>query len=92
MGLREGKTGLKYPNVRCDDHPGLEEPGYMVCVHVISGGEGVGYLERATNETLGVVCCKACWVSRDNGNDFIDTNFVLSCAAGMREKGYLASA
>jgi hypothetical protein len=83
---------VKYPMVICSDHPRLEEPGYLVCVHVISGKEVVGYLERATGKELGVVCCKACWISHNNDEPFIIENFILSCAAGLREKGLLASA
>jgi hypothetical protein len=81
---------LRYPYVECDAHPGEREPGYIVCPHVFEGGP-IAHLERATEDNLGALSCAACYARR-NDRDFVTNTFVLSCAAGLREKGLLASA
>ena len=81
---------IKYPNVACADHPGIIEPGYMVCVHVLQDKLRMEHLERATPTELGVACCQACLIESQNMT--LNGNFRIACAAGLREQGLLASA
>jgi hypothetical protein len=81
----------KYPFIECDAHPGEREPGYMVCRHVMWEAAEVIHLDRATPVDLGVICCQVCHEHREDSL-YLENNFVISCAASMRERGLLASA
>lgn len=54
----------KYPNVRCDAHPGQDRPGYVVCVHVLAGAE-VGHQKLASEKDLGLIVCARCFSAAD---------------------------
>jgi len=71
----------KYPIVACDGHPGEDEPGYIVCQHVLEGS-AVSHFEPATSEKLGTVACRICWTNID-----IDC-FNLCCAHAVRDHGW----
>jgi hypothetical protein len=51
----------QYPLVTCNK-PGHErpEPGYAVCVHVLSEGASVAEVEAASPKRIGVIVCSAC--------------------------------
>lgn len=79
--------GIDYPNIICEEHPGQIEPGYMICKH-IEKKEDIAYLEKATQKSLGVLCCLQC--SHRSGDDqYVFDNFLIVCAPGLRERGWL---
>jgi hypothetical protein len=55
---------LNYPMVACDAHPGIREPGYAVCNHVINGTP-IGWKNLATKTELGTIACWACYAMKD---------------------------
>lgn len=73
-----------FPLVECDDHPGIVEPGYAVCIHVVRDGAPVAHFVRATDTALGEVLCIGC--SRES--EVSPGNLLLSCAPGVRESGW----
>lgn len=77
----------KYPIVRCDDHPGQDEPGYAICVHVVAGKD-VAHFRAATPEKLGEVLCSDC--IDDKGPGFREDlkHLTLGCAHLVREQGW----
>lgn len=73
--------GPKFPFVRCDAHPGEDEPGYAVCQHVIDGA-AVFHFERASETNLGTVICFQC---RNCDHPEV---LVLCCAHSVRDAGW----
>jgi hypothetical protein len=73
-----------YPNVRCDAHPDApDEPGYVVCKHVI-GGAPVVHFEPATEKQLGTVLCGKCSML----GLYSEKELVVGCAHLIRESGW----
>ena len=70
----------KYPIVVCTAHPGEHEPGYAACPHVAAGTPPTT-VELATEKELGTLACAACPV--------VTNEFILCCAASMRERGFI---
>lgn len=75
-----------YPFVRCESHPGADEPGYAVCKHVISGAPVASYTP-ATNRDLGTVICADCARQGVLGPQDPD-QFTLCCARSVRDAGW----
>ena len=46
-----------YPNVRCAHGAHPDEPGYVICRHIVLEGAEPASIELATREHLGVVLC-----------------------------------
>lgn len=80
----------KYPIVECDAHPGVSEPGYMVCNHIKKPTD-VAYLDLATEDKLGCISCQTCEALSPMTNDQMFKNFYVCCAAGLKENGILSS-
>lgn len=77
----------KYPYVRCDAHPGGDEPGYIVCEHVL-GGASVAEFQAATIKDIGKVLCHRCVVAVLNCGSLFNLPMVLCCAHSVRESGW----
>jgi len=78
---------MKYPEVICDEHPGQVESGYMICVH-LNSIEDIFYRFKATETEIGVLCCQNCYDMKED-SEYTLENFHLSCAPGLRERGWL---
>jgi hypothetical protein len=63
--MNMAELDLDYPLVSCTK-PGHErpEPGYLVCVHVLSEHAPVAEVEAASAKRIGVIVCAACWKKR----------------------------
>lgn len=61
---------LEYPNIDCPDHPGIIEPGYLICDHLKSFLD-IAYLELATKKQLGIMICAEC-SELDHDNIYCD--------------------
>lgn len=85
--MTDTKPAPVFPNVRCDDHPGPDEPGYVVCVHVVRGA-AVAHFEPATDKNLGTVLCGSCWELLRIEHTRDDLPLILSCAHGVRNSGW----
>jgi hypothetical protein len=77
---------IVYPNIHCDDHPDVYEPGYMICSHVKTLAD-IGYLERP-DKNLGVIACAECQ-QRINDPKYVVEHFRCSCALCLKENGLL---
>jgi|GEM_PF-2719014 len=71
----------EYPYVECGKPGHPLEPGYAVCIHVLSGAEAVE-VEPASPEALGRIQCGECPA------ETVD-DFVLVCATCARERGWI---
>ena len=71
----------KYPLVSCVEHPGILEPGYIVCKHCIEDISNIAYISLATQKELGTVSCEECAEQND-----VEL-FELCCAQGLKDKG-----
>jgi len=76
----------EYPYLECDKHPGLREPGYVICIHIKTAAD-VAQFERATPQEAGSILCATCKEAPDNV-----TNLRTCCAACARENGLLIGA
>ena len=74
-----------FPIIVCDAHPGLREPGYLVCPHVLAHTAAVAHFALATSETLGEVLCEKCIGVRE---DLYDQGFRCCCAHAIRDEGW----
>jgi hypothetical protein len=81
------RSELKYPNVRCEHHSGPDEPGYVVCQHVVDGA-AVSHFLGATDKCLGEVLCGPCLAALRSDNTRDDLPLILSCAHGVRDSGW----
>jgi hypothetical protein len=75
-----------FPNVRCDFHPGPDEPGYAVCQHVANGAVKPFHFEPATTKALGSVLCRRCFDVLQTDEGLPESFLILSCAHSVREK------
>ena len=68
-----------YPNVRCGaGHP--DEPGYVVCCHVLKDGDAIAGWSNPSSEKLGTLLC---------GRGHQLGEILLVCATCVRAKGLL---
>jgi hypothetical protein len=81
---------VEYPNIDCPDHPGIIEPGYLICDHLKSFHD-IAYVESASPERLGIMVCDLCW-KMENDPKYCNEHMYISCAQGLREKGWLVEA
>lgn len=80
-------TKYKYPNVICEHHPDIIEPGYMICQHIFRW-QDAAYVEIAGPENLGILACAQCHENSESPT-YVFANFILCCAQGLRENGCL---
>jgi hypothetical protein len=81
----------EYPIVECLVHPGVREPGYIVCRHVLNGDATIGHFERATPTNCGLVCCDICYGHRRD-TKYNDENLTVACAQCARVNNLLVDA
>lgn len=65
-----------HPNVRCMKPEHADEPGYVICVHVIQGVKP-GHFFPATPRRMGEIACLPCFKN-------LTGPFVVACAACAR--------
>jgi hypothetical protein len=79
------KREVEYPNITCDSHPGVVEPGYVICRHV-KGPLDVAHFEAASGTDMGIVACAICHRKYEDG-EYAFSNFTVACASSIREQG-----
>jgi hypothetical protein len=86
--MKTMKNDPKYPFVRCDAHPGEDEPGYAVCQHVLNGAP-VAHYKLANPERLGEVLCAPCGAEWNRPGRVFDVKLlILCCAHSVRESSW----
>lgn len=70
-----------YPNVLCDLHPEINEPGYLCCKHIINNCAFAFSVELATEKSLGIMMCVDC---AKRPPEMTQENFILACAQCCR--------
>ena len=78
---------VEYPYLVCDAHPGVIEPGYLVCRHVLEG-EAPTHVVDAGPQNMGEVSCEAC-VPHLQERDYVLANFRVACASSCKESGWV---
>ena len=69
-----------YPIVKCPHHK-KQEPGYMICRHVLTDGESPEKVKFPTSTELGLIVCSRSEHSKED--------FSLICAECAKEKGFI---
>lgn len=77
---------LEYPMVVCEDQACQPRPGYMVCPH-IHEAKDVGFLDMASQHSLGVACCYECSITQN-----VTSEWSVTCGHCLVKRGILTSA
>jgi hypothetical protein len=81
-------ANAKYPNVWCDRHPTVWQPGYVVCDH-IRKPEDIHFLDPATSKTCGLILCSKCYrtLRADSNHECLVDDCRIWCVCCLRDAG-----